>query len=86
MAAFNSNQNTTSSFTFTSPVKLDRTNYTIWKSQILTSVHANGLEDFLDNSKLCPEQFSYDGVINSDSDATEITAAEGVRENPAFVI
>ena len=86
MAGFNSNQNTTSSFTFTSPVKLDRTNYTIWKSQILTSVRANGLEDFLDNSKPCPEQFSSDGVINSDSDATEITAAEGVRENPAFAI
>ncbi|KAH9725617.1 retrovirus-related pol polyprotein from transposon RE1 [Citrus sinensis] len=86
MAAFNSNQNTTSSFTFTSPVKLDRTNYTIWKSQVLTSVRANGLEDFLDNSKPCPEQFSSDGVINSDSDAAEINAAEGVRENPAFTV
>ncbi len=86
MAAFNSNPNTTSSFTFTSPIKLDRTNYTIWKSQVLTSVRVNGLEDFLDSSKLCLNQFSSDGVINSDSDATEITAAEGARENPAFVV
>ncbi|KAH9726123.1 Disease resistance-like protein DSC1 [Citrus sinensis] len=57
-SSINSNINTTvSSFTFTSPIKLDRSNYTIWKSQILSSVRANGLEDLLDGSKTSPDQF-----------------------------
>ncbi|KAH9751748.1 retrovirus-related pol polyprotein from transposon RE1 [Citrus sinensis] len=59
MALAHSNQNTAtsiSSFSFTSPIKLDRSNYTIWKSQILSSVRANGIEDLLDSSKCCPDQ------------------------------
>ncbi|KAK9200255.1 hypothetical protein WN944_015452 [Citrus x changshan-huyou] len=57
-SSINSNINTTaSSFTFTSPIKLDRSNYTIWKSQILSSVRANSLEDLLDGSKTSPDQF-----------------------------
>ena len=49
-----------SSFTFTNPIKLDRSNYTIWKSQILSSVQANELEGLLNGSKLCPDQFLSD--------------------------
>ncbi|KAH9751420.1 retrovirus-related pol polyprotein from transposon RE1 [Citrus sinensis] len=70
MAFLSSNPNTTisvSSFTFTSPIKLDRSNYTIWKSQILSSVRANGLEDHLDSSKSCPDQF-----LQSESENSEI--------------
>ena len=77
MALAHSNQNAVtsiSSFTFTSPIKLDRSNYTIWKSQILSSVRANGLEDLLDNSKRCPDQ-----LLPQDSeDSTE------TQINPAF--
>ncbi|KAH9659677.1 hypothetical protein KPL70_023950 [Citrus sinensis] len=45
------------SFTFTTPIKLDRTNYTIWKQQVLSSIRGNGLENYIDESKLCPDQF-----------------------------
>ena len=57
-SSINTNINfTISSFSFTSPIKLDRSNYMIWKSQILSSVRANGLEDLLDGSKTSPDQF-----------------------------
>ena len=57
-SSINTNINSTiSSFSFTSPIKLDRSNYMIRKSQILSSVRANGLEDLLDGSKNNPDQF-----------------------------
>ncbi|KAL5544057.1 hypothetical protein UlMin_007841 [Ulmus minor] len=37
----------------TLPVKLDRTNYILWKSQIDNVVFANGFEDFIDGSSIC---------------------------------
>ena len=60
-----------SSFTFTNPIKLDRSNYTIWKSQILSSVRANELEGLLDGSKLCPNQFLSDESGSSDNVVSE---------------
>ncbi|KAH9791777.1 retrovirus-related pol polyprotein from transposon RE1 [Citrus sinensis] len=45
-----------STFTFATPLKLDRSNYTIWKSQILSAIRANDLEGFLDGSRTCPNQ------------------------------
>ncbi|KAH9695298.1 hypothetical protein KPL71_022713 [Citrus sinensis] len=78
MALAHSNQNTItsiSSFTFTSPIKLDRSNYTIWKSQILSSVRANGLKDLLDSSKCCSDQF----IPHDSEDSTAET-----QINPAF--
>ncbi|KAH9780642.1 hypothetical protein KPL71_008153 [Citrus sinensis] len=69
ISSSNSNTNATlSSFTFTSPTKLDRSNYTIWKSQILSSVRANGLEDLLDGSKTCPDQFLQSETKNTSID------------------
>ena len=68
MAFSSSNPNTAisiSSFTFTSPIKLDRSNYTIWKSQILSLVRANGLEDHFDSFKSCPDQFLQSESNNS---------------------
>ncbi|KAG6754633.1 hypothetical protein POTOM_040425 [Populus tomentosa] len=38
------------------PVKLDRTNYVLWKSQIDNIVFANGFEDFIDGTSVCPEK------------------------------
>ena len=78
MVSLSSNSNTTisvSSFTFTSPIKLDRSNYIIWKSHILSSVRANGLEDHLDSSKSCPDQF-----LQSESENSEVET----QINPAF--
>ena len=69
MESISSNSNTTihvSSFTFTSPIKLDRSNYTIQKSQILSLVRANGLEDHLDSSNSCLDQFLQSEFENSE--------------------
>ncbi|KAL9411275.1 hypothetical protein AB3S75_044965 [Citrus x aurantiifolia] len=41
---------TTVSFTFNSPVKLDQSNYLIWRSQVLASIRGNRLEKFIDGS------------------------------------
>ncbi|KAL5550464.1 hypothetical protein UlMin_000640 [Ulmus minor] len=40
----------------TLPVKLDQTNYILWKSQIDNVVFANGFEDFIDGSSICPDK------------------------------
>lgn len=58
----------------------------IWKFQILSSVHANGLEGFLNGTKICPDQLltqeieSY-GVEN----AVGESSVDRSQENPAFV-
>ena len=73
MATSSSNPNivsSVSSFTFTSLVKLDILNYMIWKSQTLTSVRANGLEDLLDSSKHYLDQFLPDETNNSTAEVT----------------
>ena len=41
---------TTVSFTFNTPVKLDQSNYLIWRSQVLDSIRSNRLEKFIDES------------------------------------
>ena len=45
---------TTVSFTFNTPVKLDQSNYLIWRSQVLASIRGNRLEKFLDGSVTPP--------------------------------
>jgi hypothetical protein len=41
----------------TLPVKLDRTNnYILWGSQIDNVVFANGFEDFIDGTSICPKK------------------------------
>ena len=46
------------------PVKLDLTNYVLWKSQIDNIVFANGFEDFIDGTSVCLEKELNAGVIN----------------------
>ena len=46
------------------PVKLDRTNYVLWKSQIDNIVFANGFEDFIDDTFVCLEKELSTSVIN----------------------
>ncbi|KAL9431989.1 hypothetical protein AB3S75_027072 [Citrus x aurantiifolia] len=41
---------TTVSFTFNTPVKIDQSNYLIWRYQVLASIHGNKLEKFIDES------------------------------------
>ena len=46
------------------PAKFNRTNYVLWKSQIDNIVFANGFEDFIDVTSVCPEKELSIGVIN----------------------
>ncbi|KAH9682619.1 retrovirus-related pol polyprotein from transposon RE1 [Citrus sinensis] len=72
-------------FTFTTPIKLDRSNYLIWKSQILSSVRANELESLLDGSKICPDQFLSSTQGNSDAMFNASTSSTVTsQENPEF--
>ncbi|KAL5567264.1 hypothetical protein UlMin_030428 [Ulmus minor] len=48
----------------TLPVKLDRTNYILWRFQIDNVVFANGFEDYIDGTSVCPEKELSPGVIN----------------------
>ena len=48
----------------TLPVKLDRTNYILWRSQIDNVIFANGFEDFIDGTSICSEKDLSPGVIN----------------------
>ncbi|KAH9779182.1 retrovirus-related pol polyprotein from transposon RE2 [Citrus sinensis] len=45
---------TTVSFTFNTPVKLDQSNYLIWRSQVLASIRGNRLEKFIDDAVTPP--------------------------------
>ncbi|KAL9438183.1 hypothetical protein AB3S75_023949 [Citrus x aurantiifolia] len=61
MALIGSNQQSNNtpitSFTVTNPIKRDRSNYMIWKQQVLSSIRGNGLEGYIDGSRICPGQF-----------------------------
>ncbi|KAL5537452.1 hypothetical protein UlMin_045608 [Ulmus minor] len=50
-------------FNHTLPVKLDRSNYVIWRSQIDNVIYANGFENFIEGLSVCPEK-TVPGVIN----------------------
>ena len=69
-------------FTFTTPIKLDRSNYLIWKSQILSSVRANELESLLDGSKICPDQFLSSTQGNSDAifNALDLSVSGNIQQ------
>jgi len=46
------------------PVKLDLTNYVLWKSQIDNIIFADGFEDFIDGTSVYPEKELSVVVIN----------------------
>ena len=52
----NINQHTQINFSFTNPIKLDRSNYLLWRSQVLASIRGNRLEDFITGIKSAPEE------------------------------
>ena len=52
----NTNQHTQINFSFTNPIKLDRSNYLLWRSQVLASIRGNRLEDFITEIKSAPEE------------------------------
>ncbi|KAH9723455.1 retrovirus-related pol polyprotein from transposon RE1 [Citrus sinensis] len=84
MALIGSNQQSSNTsinfFTFTNPIKLDRANYMIWKQQVLSSIRGNGLEGYIDISRICPSQFLSPGAKSEGSSSFSI---EG-QENPEY--
>lgn len=55
----NSNKITSSSISlnFIQPIKLDWSNYFVWKAQVRASIIANGLEGFINGDNVCPNLF-----------------------------
>ena len=53
----NTNSISSTNFSFITPVKLDRINYLIWRSQVLASIRGNRLECFINGTKSEPEQY-----------------------------
>ncbi|KAL5557280.1 hypothetical protein UlMin_039516 [Ulmus minor] len=50
----------------TLPVKLDHTNYVLWRSQMDNAVFANGFENFIEGISICPQKETSDGLVNPD--------------------
>ena len=67
---------TISSFTFNTPVKLDQSNFLIWRSQVLALIRGNRLEKFIDDSATPPPSHIAQRI------------GDDIRsvENPEFVI
>ncbi|KAL9440594.1 hypothetical protein AB3S75_019292 [Citrus x aurantiifolia] len=59
--ATSSNQNTVATnqttFSFITPIKLDRSNYMFWKNQVLASFRGNRLEGYINGEKIAPNRF-----------------------------
>ena len=53
----NTNQTVQINFSFTNPIKLDRSNYLLWRSQVLVSIRGNRLEDFVTGARLVPNKY-----------------------------
>ena len=74
--AITNNQNTVATnqttFSFITPIKLDRSNYMLWKNQVLASIRGNRLEGYINGEKIAPNQF-----IASSSFAETTTGATG---------
>lgn len=57
------------SFSFVQPVKLDRTNYLVWRAQVHDSIITNSLEGFINGDSQCLDRFLAE--IGSDSCKSE---------------
>ncbi|KAL9421989.1 hypothetical protein AB3S75_034291 [Citrus x aurantiifolia] len=48
---------TSNTYIFTTPIKLTQNNFMLWRSQVISSIRANELEGFVDGSHTCPPRF-----------------------------
>ena len=67
---------TSQTFNFSTPVKLDRHNSMIRKSQVLPSIRGNNLESLINGANLVPTKF----LVQVEEDQTMMTA-----ENPEYI-
>ena len=56
-----SNQSMQTTFSFITPIKLDRSNYMLWRNQVLVSIRGNRLEGYINGEKEVPTQFLTSG-------------------------
>ncbi|KAH9677669.1 reverse transcriptase Ty1/copia-type domain-containing protein [Citrus sinensis] len=70
------------SYNFVTPVKLDRNNFILWRTQVLASVKGNGLEGFINGVLKCPEQFL---PLTSTGEASSSNVSELRSTNPDFI-
>ncbi|KAH9792303.1 retrovirus-related pol polyprotein from transposon RE2 [Citrus sinensis] len=68
----NSISNSQTSFTFAATVKLDRSNFLLWRKQVLMSIRGNRLERFISEPQVVPDQYLSGG------------SGESI-ENPAYI-
>ncbi|KAJ4722439.1 Retrovirus-related Pol polyprotein from transposon TNT 1-94 [Melia azedarach] len=65
------------SFVLVAPIKLTNANYLLWKTQVLPSIRANGLEAYIDGNKEAPRKMT----VSIDQDSNVITI-----ENPEYLV
>ena len=71
-----SNQSTQISFSFSFPVKLDRSNFMLWRKQVLTTIRGNRLEHLISDNQVTPDRY----IAH-----TEVDGSIQKVENPTFV-
>ena len=71
------------SFHFVQPIKLDRSNYLVWKAQVRTSIIANGLESFINGENVCPEHYLTESTQELRRSGAE---ASQKQENPDYAL
>ena len=80
----NSNQASASvTFNFIQPVKLDRSNYLVWKAQVRASIIANGLEGFVTGDSVCPDR--YLNLIEGEPSSSAVLISQR-QENPEYIV
>lgn len=61
------NQTRQTTFSFITPIKLDRSNHMLWRNQVLACIRGNWLEGYITGEKAAPNQFidssSYAGAV-----------------------
>ncbi|KAH9717592.1 retrovirus-related pol polyprotein from transposon RE2 [Citrus sinensis] len=69
------NQSIQTTFSFISQIKLDRSNYMLWRNQVLASIRGNRLEGYINGEKVASNQFittgGYAGVAGSSTQQNE---------------
>ena len=46
------------------PMKLDKSNYILWRTQMENVIFANGFEDHIEGLNMCPTKMTIVGIIN----------------------
>ncbi|KAH9768735.1 retrovirus-related pol polyprotein from transposon RE1 [Citrus sinensis] len=77
----NMNQSIQTTFSFITPIKLDRSHYMLWRNQVLGSIRGNRLEGYINGEKAAPTQF-----LTSGSYAETMGRVTQQVENPEYII